>query len=62
VRAVRAEVVLVTREPKLKIFKFKSGSAQSQSFHSLYSHKGVDWNQLVLVVSHTHARTGEIWN
>jgi len=45
-------VVLVTREPKLKIFKFKSGSsAQSQSFHSLYSHRGVDWNQLVLVVS-----------
>ena len=51
----------MTREPKLKIFKFKSGSAQSQSFHSLYSHKGVDWNQLVLVVSHTRTHM-RIWN
>jgi hypothetical protein len=45
------EVVLVTREPKLKIFKFKGGGAQNQNFHTLYSHKGIDWDQLQLVVS-----------
>jgi len=43
------EVVLVTREPKLKIFKFKGGGAQNQNFHTLYSHRGIDWDQLQLV-------------
>jgi hypothetical protein len=46
---VRIEVILVTREPKLKIFRFRGGGVQSQNFHTLYSHRGIDWDQLVLV-------------
>lgn len=49
-----AEVVLVTREPKLKIFKFRGNAASTvgqsqQSFQTLYAQRGVDWDQLVLV-------------
>ena len=51
----------MTREPKLKIFKFRGHAASTvgqsqQSFQTLYAQRGVDWDQLVLVreVRHTH--------